>query len=127
MQNRALTLWWGFAGTFWGLVIAVGSLMVSGAGDGWVSPLPFGVLAIFTTPISTIAWAKKRTCGKQMAAFILKIAVVADIFLFFATLNEGARYFYNAFPYSILWLVLWSSWQLLALIVVFHESSNTHA
>lgn len=127
MQNKALSFWWGVAGTFWGLFIAAGSLIISGAGDGWVSPLQVGILAIFTTPLSTIAWAKRGAGGKQLATFSLTIAAVADIFLFFATLSEGTQYFYNALPYSIIWLVLWSSWQLLALSVVFHASSNTNA
>ena len=124
MRDKVLYICLGIAGTIWGLCIALGTLIVSGAGDGWTSPLPFGLLAIITTPLVTIAWVKRRTGGKQLARFCLVIALAANILLLFATLDEGVRYFINAFPYSIVWVTLWFSWQLLALVVMFYKPAG---
>ena len=93
MFDKATIFWWGFGGVIWGGVIALGSVVAAGAGHGWVSALPFGILSLFTTPLVTIAWVRRRLYGRKLAAFALGIAVLADALLILATLKEGLEIF----------------------------------
>jgi hypothetical protein len=124
MRNRVSAIWWGFGGAIWGLFTALGSVVVGGAGHGWVSAWPFGLLAILTTPLTTIAWARRMTNGKHLAAIALVVALLSDVLLFIATLNEGTGYFLRVLSGAMLWMVAWISWQVLALVVLFYRSGS---
>jgi hypothetical protein len=117
MRETKITFFCGLGGIIWGLFIAIASLGVAGAGHGWVSAWPFGILSIFTTPLATISWARRRTNGKQWAFIAIVIAMLADVLLIIFTTHEGVRYFFQAFPFSVLWVLIWSSWQILAWVV----------
>jgi hypothetical protein len=124
MRNRVSTVWWGLGGMIWGFFTAFGSVVVGGAGHGWVSAWPFGLLAMFTTPLTTIAWARRKTNGKHLAAIALVIALLSDVLLFIATLDEGTGYFLRVLSGAMLWMVAWISWQVLALVVLFYRSGS---
>jgi hypothetical protein len=125
MQESTKTVLFGLGGAVWGLFIAITSFGVAAAGHGWNSAWPFGVLSIFAAPLATISWARRRTSGAKLAFIVILVAVVADVLLIVATAHEGVRYFFQAFPFSIIWVALWISWQILAWIVWFPTSVDT--
>lgn len=124
MSEGKSTLWWGFGGLIWGAVIALGSIIAAGAGHGWVSALPFGLLSLITVPLVTVAWAKRSTLGRKLAVTALGIAVIANVALILATFIEGTEYFYEVFSVAIGWILLWSSWQVLALMILFSSKAE---
>lgn len=127
MRDIGKIVLWGFGGVIWGAVILIGSSFVVGGGHGWVSPLPFALLAVLTTPLATIAWARRGTNGKTLAAVTLGIAVIADVLLVTATLVEGTEYVYKVLPAALVWILLWSSWQVLAIFVLLSKRSINYS
>lgn len=126
-DKNTTTIRWGLGGFIWGVFIALASIPVAGGGHGWVSALLFGFLAIFTAPLAAVAWARRKTNGRKLAVVAVVLAVIADVALLFATLTEGTEFFFEVLSMAIIWLVLWGSWQALAVIVLFCKPHGNHS
>lgn len=100
-----------------GLCLSLG-IMVAGAGHGWVSAFPFGVLALFVTPIGFSRLVRFRLTSISGNITFLALAVLLDLLLFWSTQQEGFVYFNNAHGIAIQWLVVWCVWQLAAILTL---------
>lgn len=65
-----------------------------------------------------VAWARREANGQVLAGIALTIAGITDALLIWATVNEGVEYFLRVKQMASVWIGLWISWQVLALIVV---------
>jgi len=126
-RNQVSSILWAVGGTIWGLFTAVGSLFLAGGGHGWVSALPFGILAIVAAPLTAVAWARRKTNGRELAKIAVVISVVANALLLVATLGEGTQYFFRALPMALAWIVVWCSWQVVAVVVLLNRPPGANA
>lgn len=117
-SGQTPTYSWRVFGFLWGSILALGSFCLGAAGHGWGSTMPFGLLSIVVVPVTTVAWARRKTNGKKLAIIALVIALAADILLLKLTLQEGTKNVLDVLSMSIIWLALWISWQVLALAVL---------
>jgi hypothetical protein len=101
-----------------GLVCAIVSIMLGGAGHGWVSAWPFGLLSLVLFPVALARLRRFRSASIAMTAALFIAGVGLDIALYSATLSEGVGYFRHVQADAIPWLVLWCTWQLAALATV---------
>ena len=98
-----------------GMVCAFVSVMLGGAGHGWVSAWPFGLLSLVLFPVALARLRRFRSVSVSVSVALSTAAVGLDIALYEATLSEGVGYFRHVQTEAIPWLILWSSWQLAAL------------
>lgn len=105
-----------------GALIALASVAMGGAGHGWISA---GIMAfsLVTAPLAGLAWAlRHRGAGRIIAWIVLVAAIVIDIALFMATVNEGLEYAGDAFRSDPLVLTIWwilcFSWQVAAVVLI---------
>lgn len=107
-----------------GLGVAVGGLclslgiIVAGGGHGWASAFPFGVLALFVTPIGFSRLVRFRLTSISGNISFLALAVLLDLLLLWSTKQEGLVYFNKAHGIATQWLVVWGVWQLAALLTL---------
>jgi hypothetical protein len=88
------------------------SLAVGGAGHGWNSAWPFGLLSLVLFPLAFYRLANAERLRWEGSLFLLVIAGVLDLALFVATRSEGISYFHKVERGAWLWVGLWSLWQL---------------
>lgn len=100
-----------------GLCLSLG-LIVAGAGHGWVSAFPFGILALFVTPIGFSRLVRFRLTSISGNFSFLALAVLLDLLLLWSTKQEGFVYFNKAHGIAIQWLVVWGVWQLAAVLTL---------
>ena len=113
-------------GIIWGLLIVFMSVMVGGAGHGWITAFKVGLIAIFTAPLTAVAFQKRGTdTAKHLALAALVFGILGDIVLIIGTLDEGIHYVKRAGELAYLWLFVWLSWQIVALIVVLTKKRKT--
>ena len=101
------------------------ALATAGAGHGWTTPLwaSFLLWIVLPATFATISpLGRQRFGGKHELLALVALAIAADAALIWATIREGTQYFWvameTATPFPILWLAIWGSWQLLALIAL---------
>lgn len=111
-------------GSVLGVLCALLSVGIAGAGHGWVSALPFGLLAIVLYPVSFSRLRRFREGSVLGSCIMLAVALVLDILLFMFSLSEGGGYFLKVLGGAILWLVLWSGWQLAAIATLVLQKSG---
>lgn len=119
-MNRIISTLLPWVGLTLGILCALGSVLIAGAGHGWDSALPFGLLALVLTPLAFYRLAHARTPAAQPVKGLLAAAVILNTMLLVSTLSEGVHYFVKVLPMAALWLVLWFSWQIAAL-AAWHE------
>jgi hypothetical protein len=105
-----------------GATVALLAFGLSGAGDGWNSAFISGV-SVVLAPLSGLAWAKREgRIGLWLAVLLVGSAVVADVGMWSATVDEGVHYARAAWRGSkavvLIWALLWSSWQVAAVAVL---------
>ena len=100
-------------GVLWGLVIAVGGVVLSGAGDGWTGAWPFGLLCLIGCPAAVVGYVQGGAEGKIWALLALAVAFFVDVGLVRAAAVEFS-YFKDVFEVALLWLGLVAGWQILA-------------
>jgi len=107
---------------FFGHFIA---LLTAGAGHGWTTPLwaSFLLWIVLPATFATVSpRGRQRFGGKRDVLALVAIGIAADAALIWATIREGTQYFWavmeTATPFPLLWLAIWGSWQLLALIAL---------
>lgn len=100
-----------------GLCLSLG-IIVAGGGHGWVSALPFGILALFVTPIGFSRLVRFRLTSISGNISFLSLAVLLDLLLLWSTKQEGYVYFNKAHGIAIQWLGVWSVWQLAAVLTL---------
>ena len=105
-----------------GLVIGGLSVLFTGAGHGWGSGVISSV-SIVGAPLAGVAWVMRgRALGRTLAVCSLLVGVVTDVWLLIATVGEGTSYLgkvLSAMPLLLLlWVVLFSGWQLVAVTAV---------
>jgi len=96
---------------------------LGGAGHGWTAPFFASVMLWIFLPLTfaTVSpLGPYRQGGGPYRLILISIALIADASLLFATFREGTEYFWKimdlAGGFVILWLSIWTSWQLIALI-----------
>ena len=100
-----------------GLCLSLG-LIVAGGGHGWLSAFPFGILALFVTPIGFSRLLRFRLTSISGNISFLALAVLLDLLLLLSTKQEGFVYFNKAHGIAIQWLVVWGVWQLAAVLTL---------
>ena len=110
-----------------GILCAFVGLVVAGAGHGWSSALPFGLLSIALSPIAFYRLAKARSAPRKNSFKILVLASFLDMLLIWSTLSEGLNYLNKVLAFSIIWLALWMSWQLAALATYMMAKPINHS
>jgi len=101
-----------------GLSLFMGFLMVGG-GHGWLSAFPFGVVALFLTPIALQRLLSYRSTSITTNAIWLAVAVLLDLYLLYSTRWEGWVYFNKVREFAIQWLGVWAVWQFSAALTFF--------
>ena len=101
------------------------ALATAGAGHGWTTPLwaSFLLWIVLPATFATISpLGRQRFGGKRDLLALVAVGLLADAALIWATIREGTQYFWavveTATPFPLLWLAIWGSWQLLALIAL---------
>lgn len=117
-SSQTATVGWALVGVVWGVLVLLAVFFPGAGGHGWVSPLKVAWLALIGVPLATLAWVRER---RLFAAIALTIGLAADLFLVWATVREGVHYFNKVFGPSVLWIGVWSSWQILAVIALFRS------
>ncbi len=118
MRNAKLLPW---RPTVVGLGLAAVTLMqsvsIAGAGHGWIAPFYFSLFGLILYPIAvTRLWNFPETRNGANFAFIL-VALVLDALLVRMTLQEGVEYFHRVGVFAYVWVMLWSIWQALAVLI----------
>ena len=115
-----------------GLPAAVVCLFVAfltmGAGHGWTTPLWFSLVGFVAFPLSV--WAAVTRVGRSAVPFyglLLALALVGDYRLYAMTDAEGWQYFHRVAPFNLIWLALWSLWQLAILYAFLRALRNRPA
>ncbi len=114
-SSQTANVGWACVGAAWGLLVFLAVLFPGAGGHGWVSPLKVAWLALIGAPLATLAWVRGKTV---LAAIALAIGLGADLYLMWATVHEGVHYLNKVLWPAMLWLGLWSSWQIFAVIAL---------
>jgi hypothetical protein len=115
LARIALTL----IGAALGVLCALMSLVVGGAGHGWTAAWPFGLLSLALFPAAFYGVAAYRKSSGVFVPLILGVALVLDIALGLVTFYQGLSYFFRAGVAAWQWIGLWSMWQLAVLATAF--------
>ena len=101
------------------------ALAIAGAGHGWTTPLwaSFLLWIVLPATFATISPRGRQLFGgKRDLLALAAVGMVADAALIWVTIHEGTQYFWAAMetatPFAVLWLAVWASWQLLALVAL---------
>jgi hypothetical protein len=100
------------------------ALALAGAGHGWGSATVVSLAGLVTSPLTVVAWAKRRSVtGKRIALLLVVAAIGANVALVNLTKAEGTHYFesaWSSFPEVVaVWAALWAVWQVVALKALF--------
>jgi hypothetical protein len=109
---------------FIGVALALAALNVAfalaGGGHGWVAPIFFSFPLFVLYPAAFLQVAYRTPFASAAGRVLVAVAVIADVALIAMTALTEARYFHailNVAPEVVfIWLVLWSLWQLFAII-----------
>ena len=105
---------YGVVGACLGLFLSALSFGMTAAGHGWMSAL-VGLISVVTAPAAAAAWPLRGTrAGSTLAGTVLVVGLAADVWVVVATQREGVDYMTRMGGASILWWVLFASWQLAA-------------
>jgi hypothetical protein len=99
--------------------------VVGGAGHGWVSPFFVSLGTSIFFPISFFrlgAWRATRALGN---AAMLIVGAVSVIVLVTMTLDEGLKYFRPTGGVGWMWVAIWSSWILAAILTTLLRQLGT--
>ncbi|HEX8673423.1 MAG TPA: hypothetical protein VF710_16120 [Longimicrobium sp.] len=102
------------AGGIAGVLSAIYSAFLAGAGHGWTSALPFGLASLLLFPLGYRRLAHCRSASSAASWAWFAVAVCLDVALFAMTLAEGSEYFARVWEFAIPWILLWGTWQLAA-------------
>ena len=112
------------------------SLLLASAGHGWVEPYFFSPAMWVTLPLMAFRLAQYRSGSNKLASldrWVLLLALVLDGLLAIATIRGGGPYLpmfgtgldrlaevaVAAAPFFILWIVVWLSWQVAAVFLLY--------
>ena len=113
------------AGIIYGFVIFVISALMGGAGHGWTSGI-YSAAGIVIIPFLGAAYANR---GKSSSLVFTLVAfagmLLIDYYILNASIAEGRGYFKKSLPLSAGWLLLWGSWQLGVVWLLFSELGST--
>jgi hypothetical protein len=109
---------WIATGTVIGVACAFGGLGVAGAGHGWTSAWPFGLLSLILTPWAFYRLGKFREISQHTSFVLLAIALALDALLFGMTLFGDVKYFYRMINPALVWLGIWSVWQIAVIVTI---------
>lgn len=104
---------------------------MTGAGHGWIAPFWASFLLWIVLPLTfaTVSpLGRYRDGGKRHLSWLVAAGMAGDAVLLWATIDEGTQYFWTvmdmATPFPILWLSIWSSWQIIALIALTKDQAE---
>jgi hypothetical protein len=109
---------WIATGTLIGLVCAFGGLGLAGAGHGWTSAWPFGLSSLILTPWAFYRLGKFREISQPTSFVLLALALALDALLFGMTLFGNVKYFYRIINPALIWLSVWSVWQIVVVATI---------
>ncbi|WP_188235561.1 hypothetical protein [Sphingopyxis sp. LK2115] len=114
MNNKGLhALLIGFVAA---VICLIQAFFAMGAGHGWNAPFRISLIGFFVFPFAF--WAVRSPRKRQsrlLYGVLLALALASDFQLYRMTDAEGWQYVHRAAPFSFLWLVIWSLWQLAVL------------
>lgn len=118
LRGRISRFWLLLAGLLLGLVCCGLALIAAGAGHSWTAALPFGLLSLGLFPLAFSRLAKPISVTPTSSRALLALALGLDLLLVASTISEGIRYVNNVFGIAVLWVAVWSLWQIAALITL---------
>ena len=114
----------GLAGVAAAVVAQFVALLLTGAGHGWIPPFWFSLWLWPLLPLTLIRLGQRRSHALDTGLIMLALAL--DAALVVATIDEGTEYFRPVitmgWPVVAVWLALWLSWQVGALILRFRKA-----
>jgi hypothetical protein len=97
---------------------------LGGGGHGWVTPFFLAPSTAIFFPIAYFrlgSWRETNTLGNVIMLILAAITVIALVIM---TLNEGLRYFLAAEGAGWLWVAIWSSWIVAAMLTALLRQRN---
>jgi len=94
---------------------------MNGAGEGWVEPFLFSLALWILLPVTFIKVSKGQRRGENSALDrkLLWAAALLDTLLIAMTLLDGGENFGRAMKfvpaYVYIWILMWLSWQIIAI------------
>ena len=104
------------AGLAYGAFVFLFAAGLAGAGHGWGVPLMFGATSVITTPILLDTFFKAPDHRVRRLRHLLVFHAVADVLFCLATASEGLYYAKKMGWASLVWVMLFTLPQLIALI-----------
>jgi hypothetical protein len=104
------------------------SVLLSGAGHGWVEPFFFSPAMWITLPLMAIRLSRRAAGSDSLDwvvdGLVLIWGLILDVLLVIATASgTGTEIFLKVatmgLPLVALWMALWLSWQIAALFLLF--------
>lgn len=91
---------------YWAFCIGAG-------GDGWISPFFLSPLLFVLNPVA-LGIAFDERSRPRVAASLLAMGALADVYLIFVTADDEAARFWrgSAFTWNLGWIALWLLWQI---------------
>ena len=99
-------------GAVLGVLCALVSLVVGGAGHGWTSAWPFGLMSLILFPLAFYGLANYKKSSGVVTTMMLALALTLDVGLYVVTADQGLSYFVRAGSGAWLWIGIWSVWQI---------------
>lgn len=119
------------AGLVLALVAHFLAVAMAGAGHGWITPFWASFILWIVLPLTfanETPFGRYRKSTKRYLLGLVAAGVAADAALLWATIDEGTQYFWTAIDmatsFSVLWLSIWASWQLLVLNALTKDQSG---
>lgn len=105
-----------------GIPLAIFTMMLAlglaGGGHGWITPFWVSIVGLIGFPVGIYSLVTKEGVEPGFTGVALTVAALCDLAVLFLTFNEGTEYFGRTFPYNLLWVAFWASWQFALLVGV---------
>lgn len=105
----------------WAITLLL-SIVLTGAGHGWVGPLRFSIALIIFYPLSFVAAFGYRAPPWLSIGALVLAALILNALLLENMFSSEANYFQRLWrtglPFVLMWLAFWIGWQALTLMAL---------
>ena len=99
-------------GICWALLIEFLGFITAGMGEAWGTPAQIGLSSFLICPLAALIWRSFRSVSWFAFAGMAIIATALDVFIVLSTQHEGIQYFEKSGEFAYIWILAWSSWQI---------------